>query len=487
MSLNYPVLMKISGLISLILGVSMLPPLVVSYLYDGFDVAFSFGVLCMPLIITGLLILYFTQNMSRELKVREGYFAVTFCWLFTSFIGAFPFYLSGAIPSFIDAIFESTAAFTTTGCSVVRGFDLPMGIILWKAIMHWLGGLGIIIFAISILPALGINSLKLVSPEAYNPSLNRVKPKISESAKTLYAIYFGFTVMEFTLLSFTEMGAFEAVINTLGSISTSGITNGIPSIASYNSFYIEGIITLFTFLASVNFMLFYFFLNGKFKNVLQDVELRIFLVIILVSVTAVTLSLYTTGTYPTIGQAFRAGVFQSISFSTTSGYYIADYTLWPTFTQAILFSLMCIGGCSASACGSFKVIRFYTLLMLVLRGFRKRLHPRSIVAVRLGKSVISAETVSTITSFTMLYLVVYFLTALVLSFDNLDMTTTLTATGAILTNTGIAFGHLGPTNDYSMFSAPIRLFISFMMIVGRLEFFTVLILFTPHFWNVEKK
>lgn len=486
MSLNYSIIIKMTGLISLILGISMFPSLIVSLFYDDPSTSFAFGISSIPLIIIGFLILFFTKNISKSFKVRDGYFAVTFCWIAASLLGAFPYFLSGTVTSFGDAIFESTAAFTTTNCSVISNIDLPLGIVLWKAITHWIGGLSIIIFAISILPALGINSLKLGSPEADSPNLNKVKTKISGSSKTLILIYIGLTLLEFVLLLFGKMGAFEAVINTLGSVSTSGISTSIPSISSYDSFYIESVITIFTFLASINFILFFLAFNGKWKNIVKDTELRAFIFIIFLSFIIVSTTLFVSGTYSTLQESMRIGIFQIVSFSTTSGYFLADYTLWPPLTQFVLFTLMFIGGCAASTSGSFKVIRFVIIIKLVLRGFRKRLHPKSVVAVRLGKSVLSAEIVSSITVFAMLYLMIYMFTALVLSIDNLDMTTTLTASAGILSNTGIAFGELGPTADFSIFSPPIRLFISFILIVGRLELMTVLLLFTPYFWNLEK-
>lgn len=486
MALNYPMIIKISGLISLILGISMLPSLAVSYLYDDSLIFFAFGASCLPLLIIGLFIHFFTRNISKNFKVRDGYFAVTFCFILCSILGSFPYFLSGILPSFGDAIFESTAAFTTTGCTLISKVDLPISIILWKAITHWLGGLGIIVFAISILPALGINSLKIGGPEAYNLNFNKVKTNLSASSRTLYLIYIGFTLAEFILLLFSKMSPFEALITTFGSVSTSGMTSGIQSISSYNSLYIESIITIFAFLASINFMLFYFFLNGKWKNIFKDVEMRAFIAILGISVILISLTLYITGTYSSFFEAIRAAIFHTVSFSTTSGYFTTDFTHWPPFTQAILFSLLCIGGCTASTCGSFKVLRFVVLIKLILRGFRKRLHPKSVVAVRLGNSVVSAETVSSISVFAMLYLLLFFFTALILSLDNLDMTTTLTASVGILSNTGIAFGDLGPTTDFTIFSQPIRFFISFIMIVGRLELFAVLLLFTPYFWNSEK-
>lgn len=303
--------------------------------------------------------------------------------------------------------------------------------------------------------------------------------------KTLYMIYITFTITEFLLLLLGGMPAFDALINTLGSISTSGLASNPGGIAAYDSFYIESIITLFTFLASVNFLLFYMVLQGKIKQVFKDTELRVFTGIIFGAFVLNSIALFASGSYPSLAASMRASIFQTVAFSSTSGYYIADYTLWPIFSQTLLFCLMIIGGCASSTCGSFKVIRVIVLFKLIIRGFRKRLHPRSVVAVRIGNNVIPADTVSSITSFTMFYITVYFVTALVMSLDNLDMTTTLSAAAGILSNTGLAFGDLGPTNNFSIFSPGVRLFSSFMMIVGRLELYTVLLLFTPYFWTGE--
>lgn len=486
MALNFSIIFRMAGFVTLIVGISMIPPTIVSFLNDSPKVYYALLATCVPTILIGAFVFLRTKNKGKAFKIRDGYFAVTLSWMLASIIGALPYFFSGSVDTLIDAIFESSAAFTTTGCSIIGKADLSMGISLWKAITHWLGGMGILVFAISILPALGVNGLKLASAEAPGPTFNKVKNKLSDSTKSLYVIYVALTLIEFILLYFSEMNLFEAVINTLGSISTSGLASTVDGIAQYDSFYIEMVITTFTFLASINFMLFYFVLQGKVENLVKDVEARTFALIIFVSFIVIGISLHNNGIYPTVGEAMRASLFQTVSFSSTSGYFIADYTTWPFFTQIILFSLMCVGGCAASTCGSLKVIRLIVLFKLISRGFRKRLHPRSVVAVRLGENVVPAETVSSITSFTMFYMLIYLVTTLVLSLDNLDMTTTFTATAGILSNTGLAFGELGPTNDFSIFSEPMRLFISFMMIVGRLELFTVLLLFTPYFWNSEK-
>ncbi len=487
MLLNFPIIFRMVGLITLICGISMIPSCILAIIQDPPEVLYGFLMTAISIIIGGALLYYNAKARTKNesFKVRDGYLAVSLCWFSVSFFGALPYYLSGTTDSLIDSIFESVAAFTTTGATVISQLPMPASIALWKAISHWLGGMGILVFAIAILPALGVSGLKMVSAETTGPSFNKVKNKISESTKTLYTIYISFTVTEFVLLLIGGMPAFDAVINTLGSISTSGLASNPGGMAAYDSFYIESVITLFTFLASVNFLLFYMVLQGKWKNVFRDTEFRAFIGIIFGAFVLNSVVLFASGTYPSLSAAMRASIFQTVSFSSTSGYSIADYTLWPVFSQTILFCLMIIGGCAASTCGSFKVIRVIILFKLIIRGFRKRLHPRSVVAVRIGNNVVPADTVSSITSFTMFYITVYFITALVMSLDNLDMTTTLSAAAGILSNTGLGFGELGPANNFSIFSPGVRLFSSFMMIVGRLELYTILLLFTPYFWTGE--
>ena len=485
MSINYRIILRILGVITVITGLSMIPSMIVSFLNDSEAVFYSFLFSSIPLTVIGFSFVIYHRNAPKTFKIRDGYFVVATCWVLASLLGALPYYLSGVAVTYADAIFESTAAFTTTGCTIMDNSTLPMGIILWKATTHWLGGMGILIFAISILPALGISGLKLASAESPGPTFNKVKTKLADSTKLLYLIYVSLTVSLFVLLSFSKMSTFDAVVNTLGCISTSGLASNPGGIAAYDSIYIEFVITLFTLLASINFMMYYFMISGRWESILQDVELKAYALIILGSVSIIGMSLYLSGTYSSILEAFRMGLFQAVSFSTTAGYSLADYTQWPTFTQVLLFLLMCIGGCAASTCGSFKVIRLIVLIKLISRGFRKRLHPRSVVAVRLGNNAIPAETVSSITVFAMFYFAIFLFTSLVISLDNLDITTTLTTSISVLSNTGIAFGELGPAANFSIYSSPMRLFLSFMMIVGRLELFTVLIILTPYFWSRE--
>lgn len=487
MLLNIPIITRMVGLITLICGVSMIPSCIISFMQDSPEEIRGFLMSVIPVTALGGFLYFYGKfrTKNESFKVRDGYFAVSLCWVSVSIAGALPYILSGTTDNFIDAIFESVAAFTTTGTTVLNSSALPYSIALWKAVSHWLGGMGILVFAIAILPALGVSGLKMASAETPGPSFNKVKNKVSESMKTLYLIYITFTATEFILLLLGGMPVFDSVINTLGSISTSGMASNPGGIAAFNSLYIESVITIFTFLASINFLLFYMVLQGKIKTIFKDTELRVFAGILFGAFILNSIALFVTGTYPSLAESMRASIFQTVAFSTTSGYYIADYTLWPVFSQTILFCLMIIGGCASSTCGSFKVIRVIILFKLIIRGFRKRLHPRSVVAVRIGNNLVPADTVSSITSFTMFYITVYFVTALVMSLDNLDMTTTLSAATGILSNTGLAFGDLGPSSNFSIFSPGIRLFSSFMMIVGRLELYTILLLFTPYFWTGE--
>jgi trk system potassium uptake protein TrkH len=416
------------------------------------------------------------------LSFREGYLVVTLCWLCASLFGAAPYLISGFTPSFIDAFFESVSAFTTTGSTVFDVEAMPGSLTLWKAVSHLLGGMGIIVFAVSIMPALGIGGQKMYKAESTGPTIDKVTSRISDTAKALYITYIAFGITEFALLSFSPMGVFDALIHTFGSISTSGLTNHYSGIGFYNSSYVELVISGFTILASVNFALYARAVHSNRKELLRDTELRAFFTIIFFACVFVSLALFFYGTYTSISDAFRYGCFQVISFATTTGQYITDYSVWPIFCQMVLLTLMFIGGCASSTAGSIKVVRVLVMLKLISREITEFLHPRSVTTVKLGGKTVSEETVSGITTFILTYIAIFFISNIVLSLENLDFITTISTSAAMLSNTGCALNSAGAfLSDYSAFSGPLKLFLSFLMVIGRLELFTVLVLLSPAF------
>ena len=310
---------------------------------------------------------------SRKIKfrAREGYIVVASCWIVASVVGAFPYYLAGFADHYIDALFESTSGFTTTGCSVVAGKFLSGGLLLWKAISNWLGGMGILLFVISILPALGINGQIIAKAETPGPVLKKMTVRMSDSAKILYITYISFTILEIILLMLSgKVPLFDAVINTLGSISTGGVMVHPTGIAYYDSVYVEVVIAVFCILSSLNFVLYHYLITGKFAEVFKDIELRAFLIIMAVSIAVCTIALMA-ATDSSFGTALRDSFFQVVSMSTTSGYTRSPYMTWPSTCQIILVALMFVGGCASSTSGSLKVVRVLVMFKLIWRGWHQ--------------------------------------------------------------------------------------------------------------------
>lgn len=486
MSFNVKVIMKIIGIISVIVGISMTLPLTVSLVYGEKETETAFIKSMALALIAGSLILAVFRSDSSMLKIRDGYLIAAICWFVASFFGAFPYMFSGVLPSFGDAFFESVSGFTTTGATIIDDFSaIPKGIQLWKSFSHWLGAIGILILAISFLPALGINGLKIASAEVPGPTVEKMSTRISDSARKLYTIYVSFTLIEIILLLLGGLNLFDALIHTFGSIGTGGISNYSNGVAHFKSLYIEIVIILFSTIASINFVLYNQLLKGKWKEFFKDEELRVFLAILASAALLIALNLWLSGTYHSPRLTIRNSIFQSAAFMSTSGYAITDYTLWPSFSQMILFCLMLTGGCSASACGSIKVIRVMILFKLIVRGMYKRLHPNAVVPVRIGEKIISADTVSKVSSFAILYFTIFVVSSLIISLENYDLLTTISAAASSLSNTGLGMGLLGPNGNYEIFSLPTRLYLAVLMIAGRLELFTIIMLVSPSFWKAR--
>lgn len=486
-TLNYQLILKILGMITLIIGASMLPALLCAWLFHETNCLRSLSFSAFITIGFGAGVAIAMKSSKARFRSREGYIVVALCWIIASIFGALPYYLSDFSQSYIDCFFEATAGFTTTGCSAIGDAVLPRSLLLWKAISHWLGGMGILVFVISILPALGVNGQMIARAEAPGPVLEKMTVRMSDSAKILYLTYITLTFLEFCLLCFSRtMGPFDALVNTLGSISTGGLFAHPEGIAFYNSLYVEIVISLFTILASVNFILYHYAVTRKWNYVLHDIEFRSYLRIIATAVLLCTAGLYCSGSYSSLGKALRDSFFQVVSLSTTSGYSSADYTCWPTICQVVLFTLFFIGGCAASTSGSLKVIRVLVLFKLIWRGFYKRIHPRSVVAIKLNGKAVPAPVVSSITVFILMYMALFLFSCLVLSLQNLDMETTISTAAAMMSNTGIAFGEIGNLGNYSVYCTPLKLYLSLLMIMGRLELFTIVILFTRSFWGKDR-
>lgn len=486
MSFNYRTIIKITGIISIIIGTAMLPSLFIAAFFGEQSAWKAFMISSFTALTIGTVIHLFVKPSSASLKLRDGYIIAAICWFAASAIGAFPYFLSGEISNYGDAFFESVSSFTTTGFTVIDGYSqMPKSFQFWRAFSHWLGAIGILILAITLLPALGIGGLKIFSAEAPGPTVEKTSNRLTDSAKKIYIIYVSLTAIEVILLMLGGLNLFEALIHTFGSMGTGGMSSYGSSIAHFHNLFVESVVIFFSILASINFVLYHQLLRGKWKAFFQDNELRTFILILIGSYLLIVLNLRISGTYESLGESARFGIFQASSFMTTSAYATADYTLWPTFSQSVLFCLMLIGGCSASACGSLKVIRVMILFKLIVRGTYKRLHPNAVVPVKIGTRTISAETVSKISSFAFFYFSVFMVSCLIVSLENKDFITTISAVAGSLSNTGLGFGLIGPTETLSIFTMPTRLYLSVVMIAGRLELFAIIMLLTPTFWKAK--
>ena len=485
--LNYQLIARIFGFLLLILGVAMIPSIICAQVYDEFKCLQALLITASQCLFWGIIIVIAMRPKRTKFRTREGYIVVAACWIVASLVGTFPYMISGFAPNFFDAFFESTAGFTTTGCTAFNFDVMPNSLILWKATGNWLGGMGILVFVISILPALGINGQFIVRAEAPGPVFEKMSVRMSDTAKILYLSYILLSLTECLLLHFGgKMPAFDALINTMGSISTGGVSIYSDGIMHYNSLFVELVISVFTIFASINFLLYHYAASGKWHYVLKDIELRYFLFFIAVATIICSLAQVISGNAATFGNALRYSFFQVTSFATTAGYAGSDYGSWPSICAAVLIILMLIGGCAASTSGSIKVIRIMIMFKMIRRAFKKKLHPRQIVAIKVGEKATPAHVVSEITVFVLVYILVFLIGALLLSLQNLDFETTLSTTLAMLSNTGIGLGDGAEVGNYSMFSNGLKPVMCLLMIIGRLEMFPIIVLFTKNFWGRDR-
>ncbi len=487
MRLNIKLDIRILSIVMLLISLSMLPALCVSLLYGENETAKSFLVCIVPVILFCTVLTLVSRPVSSTIRIRDGFLIVAFCWILGSAVGALPFIVSGAIPSFPDAFFESASGFTTTGSTILKDVEiLPKGILFWRSFTHWLGGMGILILAIALLPTLGIGALHIAEAETPGPSIDKLSPKITDSARILYVIYIGMTVIETILLMLGRMDLFDALVHTFGSVGTGGFSSYNASIGHFDSLYIELVISAFMLLAGINFNLYYLLFLRKWKGFFLDGELRAYLCIICGATLLITVALIVFGSTEGVSDALRLAFFQTVSIITTTGYCTADFSLWPSAGIMTLFLLMFVGGCSSSTAGSVKVIRVVVFLKLIRRGIYKRLHPTAVVPIKLGGGNLSSQAVSRIASFLFLYLALFLSGTLLLSLDSFDLVTVASSVAACLGNVGPGFGAVGPLSNFSGYSDGSTLFLAMLMIAGRLELFTIILLFLPGFWNPDR-
>ncbi len=493
--INFKIISHLMGLLFIVNGGFMLLSSVVSWYYDDGVLESMLAASAVALGAGGIIMLI-TKKHRREIQKREGYIIVTFGWIFMALIGTLPYIFSGAIPDFTNAFFETMSGFTTTGATILTDIEsMPKGILFWRSITHWIGGMGIIVLAIAILPLLGIGGMQLFAAEVPGPSGDKLHPRISDTAKRLWLIYVGYTIAETILLKIAGMSFFDAINHSLSTLSTGGFSTKNDSVAFWNDNpWVQYIIIVFMFLGTTNFVLSYFAFKGKFQKIFRDEEFRLFTILI-IGFTAITSCVIyfkahldlSNIPYPmvwgSVESAFRHGLFQVLSVISTTGFISVDYTMWTPFLTVFFFGLMFMGGCAGSTSGGVKIMRHLIMVKNGILEFKRTLHPRAILPVRYNNKAVPQPIVFNILGFFILYMLSFIVGMLVFASLGLDFQTALGAAASTVGNVGPALGDLGPVNNYSGLPPAAKWWSSFLMLIGRLELFTVLILLTPFFWR----
>ena len=458
----------------------MLAPFLVAIIY-GENNVISFGVTMGILLMIGGICFLFPPK-SSTIRAREGLLIAGLAWILMSLFGALPLWLSGEIPHYLDAVFEVVSGFTTTGSSILTDVEaLSRAGLFWRSFTHFIGGIGVLVFALAILPATGTQSMHLMRAEVPGPTVGKLVAKIRLTARLLYVIYVVMTLILFLLLVFGGMPVYDALVNSFATAGTGGFSVRAASIAAYQSPYAEVVITVFMLLFSINFNLYYLILIGKAGSIFKNEELRWFIAIVVSSIAAITVNVYPL--YKSFGHALRDSAFQVATVLSTTGFATADYDLWPNFSRTLLVVLMFVGACSGSTGGGIKIARIAVIFKTGFNQVRKQLFPRAVVPVKFEGKLLGDQMQSGITAYMFAYIAVVIFSVLILSLDAFSLTTNFTAVAACLNNIGPGLEVVGPTGNYAAFSPLSKIVLIFDMLAGRLELFPILVLFAPMAWK----
>ncbi|MCU0342921.1 MAG: TrkH family potassium uptake protein [Ignavibacterium sp.] len=481
--MNYKIIINIIGFLVFITGIFMMVGIPFSIYYKSDDIQ-AILLAGISTSFVGGSAWFLTRKSDRsEVGKREGYIIVTLGWILMSAFGATPFVIHGSIPSYTDAFFETMSGFTTTGASILKEVEvLPYGLMFWRSMTHWIGGMGIIVLSIAILPLLGIGGMQLYQAEVAGPTKDKLHPRVRETAKRLWAIYFFLTSLEVIFLLFGDMSLLDALCHSFGSLATGGFSTRTLSVAYYNSAYIEYVILFFMFLGGTNFTLHYLALHGKIKSYLKDDEFKFYLGLIAITVISLTVYLVIANGTP-IEKTFRNVAFSILSILTSTGFATADYELWAPFASMFFLIILLLGACAGSTSGGVKMIRYQLLLKNSIAEVSRLLHPNAIIPVRHNGKSVPNEILAKVSAFVLTYLAIFVLGSLLLTMTGLDIKTSLGSVAACMANIGPGLGQTGPAGNYSEITVFGKWLLSFLMLLGRLELFTVLIIFTPYFWK----
>ena len=485
--MNYKIISNYLGKILLLEAICMVPSLLIAIFADGMRSVLSFAVSIAAAAAVGALMLFVVKPKTRSIYSREGCVIVALSWVIISIFGALPMTLSGAIPSYIDAVFETVSGFTTTGATILTDIEvLPMSVLYWRSFTHWLGGMGVLIFILALAPDGHGNGMPfhIMRAESPVPVAGKLAPKLHLTARILYSIYFALTVIQTVILMFGGMPLFDAVTASFSTAGTGGFSIKNDSFASYSPFC-QTTLAIFMLLFGVNFNIYFLLIMREFRRVWKNSELRLYLLLVFGSTAAITIN--TLGYFKgAVGEAWHHSFFQVASIITTTGGTTLNYDLWPEFSHEILLLLMVVGACAGSTGGGVKVSRVVIMWKSFKNEINKLLHPHSVYAIKMDGDVIERGTVSRCGVFFFVYLVLVAISTVALSLDGNSLETNFSAVLACINNVGPGFGRVGPIEAYNCFSAGGKLLLSLNMLFGRLGIFPILLLFVPSTWNTRK-
>ncbi|MCI8415931.1 MAG: TrkH family potassium uptake protein [Lachnospiraceae bacterium] len=478
--MNYRMIIYLIGKMLGVEGILLLIPCLVSVAYG--ESQWRIFLLTAGVLLALSLMLSHKKPKNVTIYAREGFVIVALAWLLWSLFGALPFYLSGSIPSYVDAYFETVSGFTTTGSTILSEIEsLPKGMNFWRCLTHWVGGMGVLVFVMAIVPLGEKRSMFLMRAEVPGPTCEKLVPKAQSTAKLLYGMYLFFSVLEVFFLLGGGMNLYDAVVHTFSTAGTGGFSNRNASVGYYDSAYIDGVITVFMLLFGINFNLYFFILLKQFKEVFKSEELRVYLGVVAGSIALITVNIL--HLYETPLKAFRYAAFQVASVITTTGFATADFDLWPEFSKCIFLLLMIVGACAGSTGGGMKVSRIILLFKTIGKEIRQTLHPKSVNIVKLDGKRVPDESIHSVYVYIICYILILAGSVLLVSVDNFDFATTFSSVLTTLNNVGPGINLVGPSQNFHQFSAFSKVVFSFDMLIGRLEILPILMLFAPKTWR----
>lgn len=483
--MNYKLTLNVLGIISLTVAGLMAIPFILALAYSEVATPLAFGITILALLVVGIPATLIKAK-DKKLSARGGFLIVSLGWIYISLMGAIPFCISKAIPNYIDAVFETISGFTTTGASILTEIEaLPKSILFWRSFTHWIGGMGVLLFIIAVLPKGDPTIVHLIKAESPGPQFGKLVSKLRFSAQITYGIYIVLTLIEVIALACCGCSAYDSFVHTFATAGTGGFSSYNASVAGLNSLAAEIVITIFMMIFSINFNLFYLLIIGHFKNVIKSEELRTLFGVFIVSAFAIGISLTVTKTVGNFGEALRLASFQSASIMSTTGFSTADYTAWPAFCQVILFVLMFIGGSGGSTAGGLKVSRIIISFKSGLRRLKTSISPKSFSPVKLDGKPITDELTNSVNNYVCMFFIIVGVSTLLVSLtspSDFGLLENLSAVATCINNVGPGFGKIGPTGNFSSFSILSKLVLCFDMLIGRLEIIPLLLVFYPKSW-----